>query len=404
MKLIATGLLVLSAAVFAVSFALQDEYPWLGYVRAAAEGAMVGAIADWFAVTALFRHPFGLRIPHTAIIPSRKDEIGESLGGFVEENFLSDEVVREKLASFSVAERLSDWLRDPRNAERVSAEGSVIAGGVLRFFSDSDVEDLIVRLAHRYLFDKEWAPTIGHVGAELVAAGQQRAVVDALLDVTSSWLVTHPEAFGDIVSDRLPRWVPGFVGELADERAHREMVKLLQAVRDDARHPLRLAIDRYLTELTGRLQTDPAMIARVESIKAEFLASPALREFAGTLWASLKSTLADSLSDPDSELRRSATDALVDVGTRIAADPVLSAKIDAWIADAAAYAVQKYRHDIASVISDTIRRWDPRETTEKIELQVGRDLQFIRINGTVVGAIAGVAIFAVATALHTLLT
>ena len=403
MKLIATSLLAFSAVVFAVAFAFEDRYPWLGFVRAAAEGAMVGALADWFAVTALFRRPLGLRIPHTAIIPNRKDEIGVSLGEFVEENFLSDEVVRSKLATFSVADRLGAWLADPANAERASSEGAVMAQGVLRFLSDRDVESLIERLARENLFDREWAPALGRVGAELVAADQQRAIVDALVDAAETWLTEHPDALGEVVSTRLPRWVPGFARELADERAHRELVGLLHAVRDDPEHPLRLAIDGYLVDLTDRLQQDAGMAGRIEAIKAEFLESPRLRSFAGQLWEAVKATLAESLADPESELRSAATSALVDVGVRLSADRALSAKIDAWIADAAGYAVQKYRHDLASVISDTVQRWDARETTEKIELQVGRDLQFIRINGTVVGAIAGVGIFAIATGVHALL-
>ncbi|WP_066043276.1 DUF445 domain-containing protein [Herbiconiux solani] len=403
MKLLATALLVLSAIIFAIAFALEDRYAWLGYVRAAAEGAMVGALADWFAVTALFRHPLGLRIPHTAIIPNRKDEIGVSLGEFVEQNFLSDEVVRSKLATFSVADRLGEWLADPANAERASAEGAVMAQGLLRFLSDGDVESLIERLAREYLFDREWAPTLGRVGGELVAADQQRAIVDALVEAAETWLTEHPDALGQVVSTRLPRWVPGFARDLADDRAHREVIGLLHAVRDDPEHPLRVAIDGYLVDLTDRLQNDPAMADRVEQIKTEFLESPRLRSFAGRLWEAVKATLAESLADPSSELRSAAASALVDVGVRLSADRTLSAKIDAWIADAAGYAVQKYRHDLASVISDTVTRWDARETTEKIELQVGRDLQFIRINGTVVGALAGLAIFAIATAVRALL-
>ncbi|AXH37018.1 DUF445 domain-containing protein [Humibacter sp. BT305] len=403
MKALATALLVIAAVVFAVAFALEDRYAWLGYVRAAAEGAMVGALADWFAVTALFRHPLGLRIPHTAIIPSRKDEIGASLGEFVEQNFLSDEVVRSKLATFSVAERVGAWLSDPANAERASAEGAVMAQGVLRFLSDDDVERLIERLARQHLFDREWAPTLGRVGAELVAADQQRAVVDALVDAAETWLGEHPDALGRVVSTRLPRWVPGFLGDAADDRAHREVIGLLHAVRDDPEHPLRTAIDGYLVDLTDRLQHDPAMATRVEEIKAEFLESPRLRSFAARFWDAVKATLGEALADPSSELRSAARSALVDVGVRFSTDRALATKIDAWIADAAGYAVQKYRHDLASVISDTVQRWDARETTQKIELQVGRDLQFIRINGTVVGAIAGAGIYAIATGVHALL-
>jgi uncharacterized membrane-anchored protein YjiN (DUF445 family) len=403
MKVLATSLLIVSAVIFAVAFALEDRYPWLGYVRAAAEGAMVGALADWFAVTALFRHPLGLRIPHTAIIPNRKDEIGVSLGEFVEENFLSDEVVRSKLATFSVADRLGAWLADPANAQRASTEGAVMAQGLLRFLSDRDVESLIERLAREHLFEKEWAPALGRMGSELVAADQQRAVVDALVEAAETWLAEHPDALGTVVSTRIPRWVPGFARDFADDRAHRELVNLLRAVKEDPEHPLRLAIDGYLDDLTDRLQHDPAMSLRVEQIKAEFLESPRLRSFAGQLWEAAKTTLAEALADPASELRSAATSALVDLGARLSSDRMLATKIDAWIADAAGYAVQKYRHDLASVISDTVQRWDARETTQKIELQVGRDLQFIRINGTVVGALAGVGIFAIATGVHALL-
>ncbi|MFF2277585.1 DUF445 domain-containing protein [Agromyces sp. NPDC058126] len=402
MKRVATGLLVVAAAVFAVSFALQDDIAWLGYVRAAAEGAMVGAIADWFAVTALFRHPLGIPIPHTAIIPKRKDEIGASLGAFVEHEFLSDEVVLGKLRSIGIARRVGGWLAEPANAERVTAEAAVAARGILTLLGDDDVEDVIERLARRHLFEPEWGPAIGRIGASLVAADQQRAAVDAVLEKAESWLAAHPEAFGRMVSERLPRWMPGFVDRLVDDRAHREVLAFVRAVRADRAHPLRRAIDRYLAELADDLQHDPVMIGRVERVKADLLASPRVREFAGEAWGAVKSTLEEGLADATSELRTALRDAVVEVGARLATDEALAAKVDAWLTDAAAYVVRNYRHEIAGVITETVERWDPRETTEKLELQVGRDLQFIRINGTVVGALAGLAIYSIATALHAL--
>lgn len=402
MKRVATSLLVVAAVVFAVSFALQDDIAWLGYVRAAAEGAMVGAIADWFAVTALFRHPLGIPIPHTAIIPKRKDEIGATLGAFVEHEFLSDEVVLGKLRSIGIARRVGGWLAEPANAERVTAEAAVAARGILTLLGDDDVEDVIERLARRHLFEPEWGPAIGRIGSSLVAADQQRAAVDAVLEKAESWLAAHPEAFERMVSERLPRWMPGFVDRLVDDRAHREVLAFVRSVRDDDAHPLRVAIDRYLAELADDLQHDPGMIARVERLKAELLASPRVREFAGEAWGAVKSTLEEGLADPASELRVALRDAVVEVGVRLSTDEALAAKVDAWLTDAAAYVVRNYRHEIAGVITETVERWDPRETTEKLELQVGRDLQFIRINGTVVGALAGLAIYSIATALHAL--
>jgi uncharacterized membrane-anchored protein YjiN (DUF445 family) len=402
MKRLATSLLLVAAAVFAVAFPLQDEIPWMGFVRAAAEGAMVGAIADWFAVTALFRHPLGLPIPHTAIIPHRKDEIGAALGAFIEDEFLSDAVVTGKLRSIGIAHRLGEWLREPENAERVTAEASVAGRGVLALLADDDVANVIEQLARRHLLEPEWGPAIGRVGARLIAADQQRAAVDAMLEKAEDWLAAHPEAFGSMVSVRLPKWLPGFVGGLVDDRVYKEALAFARAVRDDPSHPLRLAIDRWLADLADDLQHDPAMIARVEQLKADLVDSPRLREFAGEVWNSLKTSLADSLEDPASELRAGVRSALVEVGARLATDRELAAKVDVWVTDAAAYVVGKYRHEIAGVITETVERWDPTETTDKLELQVGRDLQYIRINGTVVGALAGLAIHAIATAVQSL--
>jgi uncharacterized membrane-anchored protein YjiN (DUF445 family) len=403
MKRLAASLLLVAAAVFAVAFPLQETVPWMGFVRAAAEGAMVGAIADWFAVTALFRHPLGLPIPHTAIIPRRKDEIGAALGAFVEDEFLSDAVVAGKLRSMGVARRLGEWLREPENAERVTAEASVAGRGVLALLADDDVANVIEQLARTHLLEPEWGPAIGRVGARLVAADQQRAAVDAVLERAEGWLVAHPEAFGSMVSSRLPKWMPGFVGGLVDDWAYREVLAFARSVRDEPHHPLRVAIDGWLADLADDLQHDPAMITRVERLKADLVDSPRLREFAGEVWGSVKVSLAASLEDPASELRAGLRSALTEVGARLATDPELAGKVDVWVTDAAAYVVGKYRHEIAGVITETVERWDPRETTEKLELQVGRDLQFIRINGTVVGALAGLAIYSIATGVQALL-
>ncbi|RZS68758.1 uncharacterized membrane-anchored protein YjiN (DUF445 family) [Agromyces ramosus] len=402
MKRVATSLLVAAALVFTVAFALQDAVPWLAYVRAAAEGAMVGALADWFAVTALFRYPLGLRIPHTAIIPTRKDEIGATLGAFVEDEFLSDEVVVGKLRSIGISRWLGGWLATPANADRLTAEASVAARGVMTLLGDDDVEDVIEKLARRHLFEPEWGPAIGRMGERLVAADQQRAAVDALFEKAEEWLEAHPEGIGGMVSGRLPRWMPDFVDRFVDDRAHREVLGFVRAVREDAAHPLREAIDGYLADLANDLQHDPLMIGRLEQLKVDLLESPRVREFAGEVWTSVKETLDAALGDPDSELRQGFRSAVIEVGSRLVVDEELAAKVDEWVTDAAAYVVRNYRHEIAGVITETVERWDPRETTEKLELQVGRDLQFIRINGTVVGALAGLAIYTIATGVQTL--
>ncbi|MGP3536369.1 DUF445 domain-containing protein [Microbacterium sp. RD1] len=396
MKAVALGALVFMAVLFAVSFALQERVPWLQWVRAAAEGGMVGALADWFAVTALFRHPLGIPIPHTAIIPRRKDEIGRSLGEFVETNFLSGPVVRGKLESTPVAARLGAWLAQPASAERVVAEGSSAAVAVLQALSDDDVRDVIEDLAREHLLSPDWGPSVGGWLGRVVESGAHEGAVDLAADTVATWLAANQEAFTGLVSRRLPSWLPGIAHRLIDDTVYRQAVSWVDAVRSDSQHPARRAIDGYLARLADNLQHDPATIGRLEDAKASVFDSPRVRALAAQAWATTKAGLLAALADPASGLRQRAVQALTEIGERLGTEPALQHRVDTWVTDAAVFLVDRYRHDIASIITDTVERWDPAETTEKIELLVGRDLQYIRLNGTVVGALAGVAIFTIA--------
>jgi uncharacterized membrane-anchored protein YjiN (DUF445 family) len=399
MKTIALVALIVLAIVFLVSFALEDRHPWLAYVRAAAEGGMVGALADWFAVTALFRHPLGLPIPHTAIIPTRKDEIGRTLGEFVETNFLSGDVVRTKLESTAVAARLGEWLAVPAHAERVTAEASAMASGVLRALSDDDVQSVLEDLAREHLIVPEWGPPLGGWLERIVASGAHHDAVDLAADSIATWLTGNRAAFEGLVSRRLPSWVPRIAHRFVDDTVYNEAVAFVSAVRADPEHPARHAIDGYLARLADNLQHDPATIGRLEDAKVAVFDSPRVRELAGEAWNTVKTGLLSALADADSGLRRRATAALAEIGARLTTDAALQHRVDTWVSEAAVFLVERYRHDIASIITDTVERWDPAETTEKIELMVGRDLQYIRLNGTVIGALAGLAIFSIATAL-----
>ena len=403
MKRLAAGLLALMAIIFTVSFALQERYPWLEYVRAAAEGGMVGAIADWFAVTALFRYPMGLRIPHTNIIANRKDEIGASLGEFVETNFLSEAVIRGKLESVKPARRVGAWLSDDKNVERLTDELAVAGQGVLNLLGDDAIKNVIESVAREHLIQPEWGPSLGRVGERLVTSGQQHAAVDLLLDRADGWLRDHPEAFGRVVSQRLPTWLPGFVDKLVDDKAYREVLAFVASARHDRQHPVRKALDDYLGEVMHDLQYEPAMINRVENLKTEVLDNAKLREFAGDTWQAIKASLTQALDDPTSALLVGIRSTLHEIGDRLTTDAALGSRIDRWLADTASHVISAYRHEIAGVITETVERWPARETAEKIELQVGRDLQFIRINGTVVGALAGLVIFTVAHAVAALM-
>lgn len=398
MKGIALGALILLAIVFVIAFALQSRYPWLAYVRAAAEGGMVGALADWFAVTALFRRPLGLPIPHTAIIPTRKDEIGRTLGEFVETNFLSGDIVRTKLQSMSVSARLGEWLAVPAHAERVATEGATMAANVLDALSDDDVQDVIGDLAREHLIVPEWGPPLGGWLERLVASGAHHQAVDLAADSVATWLAANRQSFAGLISGRLPSWVPSMVHNLIDEAAYHEATKFVSAVRTDPDHPARHAIDGYLARLSDNLQHDPATIGRFEDAKSSVFDSPRVRELAGSAWQTAKNGLTQALQEPSSGLRRRLVEALTEIGQRLSTDPVLRARVDGWVTDAAVFLVERYRHDIASIITETVERWDPEETSEKIELMVGRDLQYIRLNGTIVGSLAGLAIFTIAHA------
>lgn len=398
MKGVALGALLFMAALFVFAFAFQEEVPALAYVRAFAEGGMVGALADWFAVTALFRHPLGLPIPHTAIIPNRKDEIGRNLGEFVETEFLRGDVVRTKLEATAVAAKLGEWLSEPAHAERVAAEASVMASGVLAALSDDDVQGVIEDLAREHLIAPEWGPPLGSWLARIVETGAHHGAVDLGIDTIGAWLAANQVAFSGLVSRRLPSWLPSVAQRLVDDTVYNEALKFVAAVRADPDHQARRAIDGYLDRLADNLQHDPATIGRFEDAKSNVFDSPRVRELAAEAWNTAKAGLLTSLADPDSGLRRRAATALAEIGERLTTDAALQQRVDGYVTDAAVFLVDRYRHDIASIITDTVERWDPAETTEKIELMVGRDLQYIRLNGTIVGALAGLVIYSIAQA------
>jgi uncharacterized membrane-anchored protein YjiN (DUF445 family) len=396
MKLVALGLLIAMAVIFVFAFALQKEYPWLQYVRAAAEGGMVGALADWFAVTALFKYPMGIKIPHTAIIPRRKDQIGASLGEFVETNFLSEQVVQDKLASVNIARRAGEWLATPAGAERVAKEGAAVIRGAFKVLNDDDVQAVIEGMVRKHLLAPPWGPPVGRMAERIFHDGHHHKLVDLLVDRAADWVDDNHDTVTHLVSDRSPTWVPQFVDGLVGDKVYVEILKFVRAVQANPNHEVRQSIDKYLNDLAQDLQHDPAMIARAEDIKAQVLGDPEVQELASRTWGTVKNALLGAVDDPDSDLTIKFKAAVRDFGSRLVNDPELAGKVNAWIGDAAGYLVRTYRSDIAGVITDTVARWDAEETSQKIELQVGKDLQFIRINGTVVGSLAGLTIFTVA--------
>ncbi len=398
MKIVATGLLILMAVIFLFAFALQDQYPWLQYVRAAAEGGMVGALADWFAVTALFKHPMGIKIPHTAIIPRKKDQIGTSLGQFVEENFLAESVVQQKLTSLGVAQRAGTWLARPEGADRVAVEGAALIRGAFTVLDDDAVQSVIESMVRKHLVDPPWGPPVGRMAERIFEEGHHHRLVDLLVDRAAEWVDANYDVVSRLVSQRSPTWVPQFVDGLVGDKVYVEVAKFVRAVQADPDHEVRQSLDKYLKDLAQDLQYDPAVIAKAEEIKLSILDDPRVHDVAVRTWSTIKTALLEAVNDPESELTRNFKSAVRDFGRRLTEDEELAGKINRWISDGAGYLVRTYRSDIAGIISETVERWDAEETSRKIELQVGKDLQFIRINGTVVGSLAGLAIFSVAHA------
>ncbi|MEW2632018.1 DUF445 domain-containing protein [Streptomyces sp. NPDC048389] len=401
MKTTATGLLLLVALVFVLATWAENAGlgGWTGYVAAAAEAGMVGALADWFAVTALFRHPLGIPIPHTAIIPNKKDQLGASLGSFVGENFLSSDVVRVRLRAVGIGSRLGTWLAEPAHADRVTAELSTALRGALTVLRDSDVQAVVGEAITRRAESAEIAPGIGKTLQKVVADGAHHRAVDLICTRAHDWLVLHSDSVMDAVEGGAPGWTPRFVDRKIGDRVYRELLRFITEMRDMPGHPARGAIDRFLGDFAADLQSDTDTRARVERMKSELLSRSEVQDVIASAWASVRAMIISAAEDDRSELRLRARASLLSLGTRLATDSRLQAKVDGWVEDAAVYVVTTYRGEITSLISDTVASWDAEHTSRKIEAHIGRDLQFIRINGTVVGALAGLVIHTVAHAL-----
>jgi uncharacterized membrane-anchored protein YjiN (DUF445 family) len=394
MKVVATGLIAVAAVVYVLAVRWEDAGgpAWVGYLAAAAEAGMIGGLADWFAVTALFRHPLRIPIPHTAIIPRKKDQLGDSLSSFVGENFLQADSVRARVAAVDVAPRLGRWLAEPENAARVSAELAAWSRGALRILHDEKVRASVEFAVMRRLATMDVSQPLGRLLGQVVADGAHHGLVDVIVDRTWLWLRDNRPTVLRVVAGQAPGWSPRFVDDLVASRIYDEIMRVSAAVRDDPEHEIRGTVDRLLATLAVDLQYDHATIARVERARDGLLVHPEAGELLDHVWTSLRASLADMVEDPDSGLRAQATEQLLMLGTSLQQDPALAATVEQWVGDGVVHVVTTYRDDVTAVISETVRSWDAEETSRRIELHVGRDLQFIRVNGFVVGALVGVVI------------
>ena len=395
----ATGLLVLAAAVFVVAAVLESRAHWLAWVEAAAIASLVGGLADWFAVTALFRRPLGLPIPHTAIVVERKDRFAETLGAFVQENFLSPAAVTERLEASRAVERVAGWLAEPDHAADLAARvaDALVAGTDL--LRDEDVHRVIVELLRDRIDKVDLAPLAGRVLQQLTREGRHEPLLDAALAALSRYLAEHGNDLHHRLGLEPPWWLPGPV----EDRLVASFLQRSEQVLDDMAthpdHPLRQQLDAGLEKLAADLQTSEDMRRRGEEIKAELLGHPEIRVFAAAVWTDLKVELRAQAERPGSELRTWLTALIMQTGARLRDDPALAASARRSLDTIVRTTLGRFDQELVTLVSGTIRRWDAVETSRRLELLLGPDLQFIRINGTIVGGLAGLVLHAVSVAL-----
>jgi uncharacterized membrane-anchored protein YjiN (DUF445 family) len=396
MRTLAVGLLLFAAVVWLLT---RGEDGFLGFVNAGAEASMVGAIADWFAVTALFRHPLGIPVPHTALVPRRKDDLGRSLEEFFGENFLQEEIIRERVAAAAISRRVGEWASQPENARRVVDEVSDVASIALSRVRDEHITELVEKGLVPRFRDEPIAPLLGSFLVEVVRDDLHHGVVDLALEELHRWLVENPDTVREVLSERAPWWAPPRLNEAVTTRIHAETVRWVADIRDDPDHHARGALDSMLAQLGQDLLFDPRTQASAEALKNRLLDHPQFAATGVSLWKALRKALLGALRDPHGELRSRLQSELVAFAERLTVDEELRRRLDGVAADAVVFAVERYGTELTTVITHTIERWDGREAANRIELHVGRDLQFIRINGTIVGGLVGVLIHTVTVVL-----
>ena len=393
MKRRATLLLAGATVLFIITRAFESRYSWLGYIRATMEAAMVGGLADWFAVTALFRHPLGIPIPHTAIVPSRKDRVGRTLGAFVQRNFLTREVIEFRLRSLQVGKRLAEWLADPVNARTISRNAAVALSSAAQMLRDDDVQDVIDRSLAKRVRSMHLAPLLGKVLGVMTEDDRHQEVLDEVIVLASRTVNDNSDLIRERIEQETPWWIPSAVDEKIFKRVLGAIQRLLSELSADRNHPLRGRFDEALDRFIERLNTSPEFAAKVDAWKEDFLDNEAARRFSQSMWEEAKEALARYAENPGPATPNAIETALVTFGQKAMDDPELMAKIDNFAVDVAVFLVARYQDEVADLISSTVAGWDPELTSRRVELAIGRDLQFIRINGTIVGGLAGLVIY-----------
>ena len=395
MKRVATGLLGVAFVVFIAARLFEPRYPWLGFIRATAEASLVGGLADWFDVTALFRRPLGLPIPHTAIIQTQKDRMGQVLANFVQSHFLSREPLTAKLRSMHLSERVARWLSDSEHSTTIARHLAVGVAQAVQTLPEADARDLIRESAMARLQAVQLAPVLGNLLSAVATDDRHQSLLDEALRLVRDALDTNREDLREKIREESPWWVPGII----DDELHRRILaaahRLIEEVAADRDHPLRLKFDVAFRDFVDRLQHSPKVIARTEELKEDLLGHPMVEEFAATLWDRARRAAAKFSSEGDGAAVQPLARGISALGDSLLENEQRRAELDDFVTDFIATLVEQHRHEVGDLIAQTVRRWDPEMAAQRIELAVGRDLQFIRLNGTLVGGLAGLVIYSI---------
>jgi uncharacterized membrane-anchored protein YjiN (DUF445 family) len=399
MKRRATGLFIGVTVVFAATFLVRFESFWIDLLRATMEASMVGALADWFAVTALFRYPLGLKIPHTAIISTRKNLFGERLGRFIQYNFLTGDVIIQKLRGMHLSKRIAESLSHPDHSAQIAQFVTAGLSGTVQMINDRYVQAFIGNAIHTHLTTVQLTPVFGQLIKAAMTPEKKRDLLTGLLGLSERLVKEHEAPIRARIAAETPWWMPVSIDEKVYLRLLTLTERVHQEVAVDPVHPLHGQFAEVVDRFTDDLHHSTEMIDKGEAIKHEILETDLIRDTSEKLWQEIKGTLINPDGADGPPIQETVHQGLMQIGAALSQNRAWLNQIEDWIEEAVRHILHAYGDEVGRLIAHTVHQWDPALTARKVELQVGRDLQYIRINGTVIGGLAGMVIHLITLAL-----
>jgi uncharacterized membrane-anchored protein YjiN (DUF445 family) len=400
MKALATGLLAGMTVTYGLSRYFESRYPFLGLVASFSEAAMVGALADWFAVVALFRHPLGLPIPRTAVVPKNKERIGDALAKFIRDSFLTREVLEKKLASVDLAGFAAHWLSNGRNARKLADQTGIYVPAILERFNDRDLQAFVREEVMANIKKMKLTPVIAAVVRPLAEGDLHQNLLTEMVRLGDRLLQENKATLREFAKKESPRYIPDFIDEKIFNKLVAKVEEALAAVEHDPQHEVRAKFTEAFRRFVEKVEHSEEFRARIEDLKTGFLENPNVKGYIASFWTSVKTRTIASLGDPASLTRRQMAKSIQELGRAITKDEGLQEKINQLLRTWCAAIISQNRERLVSLVSETVRIWDPKETSRRIELNIGKDLQWIRVNGTVIGGMVGLLIYAISRLLH----